>query len=74
LDEIRSGGPPPDGIPPIDDPMFVTGAAIDGPLAGTKLERLHHDDTLWFVQFAFRPGTRVEDTSAAPANPRPAGA
>ncbi|MBA2316892.1 MAG: DUF3179 domain-containing protein [Euzebyales bacterium] len=52
----------------------VTGAAIDGPLAGTQLERLHHDDTFWFVQFAFRPGTRVEDTSAAPANPRPAGA
>jgi len=22
LDEIRSGGPPPDGIPPIDDPVF----------------------------------------------------
>lgn len=26
-DEIRSGGPPPDGIPPIDDPQFETIAA-----------------------------------------------
>lgn len=24
LEEIRSGGPPPDGIPPIDDPQFVS--------------------------------------------------
>ena len=24
FDEIRSGGPPPDGIPPIDDPRFVS--------------------------------------------------
>ncbi|MCH7586392.1 MAG: DUF3179 domain-containing protein [Acidobacteria bacterium] len=27
--DIRSGGPPPDGIPPIDDPQFVTVAAAD---------------------------------------------
>lgn len=27
--EIISGGPPPDGIPPIDDPVFVTVAAAD---------------------------------------------
>ncbi len=29
FDEIRSGGPPPDGIPPIDDPMFLRVADID---------------------------------------------
>ena len=27
LDRIRSGGPPPDGIPPIDEPDFVSVAA-----------------------------------------------
>ncbi len=39
----------------------VTGVAIDGPREGTQLERLPHDDTFWFVQFAFRPDTRVEE-------------
>jgi len=29
LSELRSGGPPPDGIPPIDDPKFVPVAGID---------------------------------------------
>jgi len=29
LDELRSGGPPPDGIPPIDDPQFESVAAAD---------------------------------------------
>ncbi|MEO6653983.1 MAG: DUF3179 domain-containing protein [Ilumatobacteraceae bacterium] len=29
FDEIRSGGPPPDGIPPIDEPEFVTAADVD---------------------------------------------
>ncbi|MGF1599197.1 MAG: DUF3179 domain-containing protein [Acidimicrobiales bacterium] len=28
-DEIRSGGPPPDGIPPIDDPMFQPASTVD---------------------------------------------
>ncbi len=27
--EIRSGGPPPDGIPPIDDPRFLTTDQVD---------------------------------------------
>ncbi|HHC09396.1 MAG TPA: DUF3179 domain-containing protein [Actinobacteria bacterium] len=31
--EIRSGGPPPDGIPPIDDPTFVPVAEADAWLA-----------------------------------------
>ena len=29
LDEIRSGGPPPDGIPPIDEPKFLEPAGVD---------------------------------------------
>jgi len=29
LDEIRSGGPPPDGIPSIDDPTFLRPAEVD---------------------------------------------
>lgn len=29
FDEIRSGGPPPDGIPPIDDPTFVDVDEVD---------------------------------------------
>ena len=37
----------------------VLGEAVDGPLEGTQLERLIHDDTFWFVQFAFQPETRV---------------
>jgi hypothetical protein len=41
----------------------VLGIAVDGPLAGTQLERIPHDDTFWFVQFAFRPETRVEEGS-----------
>ncbi len=29
LSELRSGGPPPDGIPPIDDPKFIPVAGVD---------------------------------------------
>ena len=29
LDEIRSGGPPKDGIPAIDDPAFDTAIDVD---------------------------------------------
>lgn len=29
LTELRSGGPPPDGIPPIDEPKFVPASAVD---------------------------------------------
>ena len=38
----------------------VLGQAVDGPLEGHQLERFNHDDTFWFVQYAFRPETRVE--------------
>ncbi len=37
----------------------VLGEAVDGPLAGRRLHRVLHDDTFWFVQYAFRPGTRI---------------
>ncbi|MDQ3537937.1 MAG: DUF3179 domain-containing protein [Actinomycetota bacterium] len=37
----------------------VLGRAVAGPLEGRQLERVPHDDTFWFVQFAFRPETRV---------------
>ena len=33
--EVRSGGPPPDGIPPIDDPLFLEAGSVDW-LAGTE--------------------------------------
>ncbi|MBI4638639.1 MAG: DUF3179 domain-containing protein [Candidatus Rokubacteria bacterium] len=36
LDEIVSGGPPPDGIPAIDRPAFVTVAAADAWLKGKE--------------------------------------
>ena len=29
FDEIRSGGPPPDGIPPVDDPVFLVVGDVD---------------------------------------------
>ncbi|HUH06511.1 MAG TPA: DUF3179 domain-containing (seleno)protein [Egibacteraceae bacterium] len=37
----------------------VLGRALDGPSAGVQPERVPHDDTFWFVQYAFRPDTRV---------------
>lgn len=42
----------------------ILGRATAGPLAGTRLEPVPHDDTFWFVQFAFRPETRVFGASA----------
>jgi hypothetical protein len=40
----------------------VLGQAVEGPLRGQRLEAVPHDDTFWFVQYAFRPGTRVHPT------------
>ncbi len=37
----------------------VLGQATSGSLAGSQLTRLPSDDTFWFVQFAFRPETRL---------------
>jgi len=35
----------------------VTGLAIEGPLAGSQLERIPHLDTFWFAWSTYRPGT-----------------
>ncbi len=40
----------------------VLGQAVAGPLEGEQLERVAHDDTFWFVQYAFRPDTRVVES------------
>ena len=37
----------------------VTGRARSGPLAGSVLEAVNHDNTLWFAWAAFRPETEV---------------
>ncbi|HKJ55722.1 MAG TPA: DUF3179 domain-containing protein [Nitriliruptoraceae bacterium] len=37
----------------------LLGEAVDGDLAGTQLEAVAHDDTFWFVWFAFQPDTRI---------------
>jgi hypothetical protein len=38
----------------------VTGTAIEGDLAGTRLERIPHLDTFWFAWSTYRPGTTLE--------------
>ncbi len=37
----------------------VTGAAVEGPLAGSRLERLPHLDTFWFAWATYRPETEL---------------
>jgi hypothetical protein len=37
----------------------LLGEAIDGELAGTKLQAVSRDDTFWFVWFAFQPDTVI---------------
>ncbi len=39
----------------------VLGHAVDGPLAGSRLDPVEHVDTFWFVWAAFHPGTRIID-------------
>ncbi len=56
-----------------DDPTTFVGAdgtrwnllgeAADGPLEGTRLEPAHHDDTFWFVWFAFQPTTTIAEAT-----------
>lgn len=45
----------------VDDPTgstwTITGEAIDGPLAGSRLTRLDHLDTFWFAWATYRPST-----------------
>ena len=37
----------------------VLGRAVDGPLAGARLEPVWHLDTFWFAWAAFHPATRL---------------
>jgi hypothetical protein len=37
----------------------LRGRALDGPLEGSQLEAIPHDDTFWFVWVAFRPDTEL---------------
>ena len=37
----------------------ILGEAIEGPLAGTQLERVTHVDTFWFAWSTFRPDTAI---------------
>lgn len=43
----------------------VTGKAVNGPLAGTQLERLPYGDYFAFAWFAFRPNTVLYDGGAS---------
>lgn len=48
----------------------ITGTAIAGPLAGARLERIHHLDTFWFAWSTYRPGTDlVGETSRLVPSP-----
>ena len=40
----------------------VTGRAIDGPLAGSRLEPVAHGDHFWFAWAAFVPNTEIWTT------------
>jgi hypothetical protein len=40
----------------------VTGAAIAGPLEGSRLERIEHLDTFWFAWATFSPETELIET------------
>ena len=37
----------------------ILGRAVDGPLTGSKLERLVHQDHFWFAWAAFKPDTLI---------------
>jgi len=37
----------------------VLGHAVDGPLAGARLDPVEHVDTFWFAWAAFHPDTRI---------------
>jgi hypothetical protein len=39
----------------------LLGQAVDGPLAGSRLEAIPHVDTFWFAWAAFRPDTVIVD-------------
>ena len=37
----------------------VLGKAVDGPLTGTQLDRIVHQDHFWFAWAAFKPDTLI---------------
>lgn len=37
----------------------LTGTALSGPLAGSRLEQIHHLDTFWFAWSTYQPGTEL---------------
>jgi hypothetical protein len=44
----------------------VTGKALDGPLAGTQLDRVQHGDYFAFAWLAFRPDATIYDAEVGP--------
>jgi hypothetical protein len=42
----------------------LTGTAVSGPLAGTRLEQVHHLDTFWFAWSTYQPGTDLVEEAA----------
>jgi hypothetical protein len=38
---------------------LLSGAAVEGPLAGSSLERINHLDTFWFAWATYQPGTAL---------------
>ena len=42
---------------------LLNGEAVDGPLAGSRLERIHHLDTFWFAWATYQPGTALIETA-----------
>ena len=40
----------------------IAGIAVEGPLAGSRLERVEHLDTFWFAWSTYRPDTLLIDT------------
>ncbi len=40
----------------------VAGEALEGPLAGSRLERIPHLDTFWFAWATYQPGTDLIET------------
>ena len=59
LGEFRSGGPPRDGIPPIDDPRLVSVAAADEWLVEREPVLVVEDGGRARVLAAFLPGARI---------------
>ncbi len=42
---------------------LLSGEAVDGPLAGSRLDRINHLDTFWFAWATYQPGTALVETS-----------